>query len=183
MSEIFSRALCLASAALLALGFIFLVKPATGQEPLLDSETAKLFADYPKSGDLDYFVGSHRNMKWVEKAELILYGTWFLDGNPQIGMQCLVNDKGAASTGRYVHNWAVQATSGKQLTEAQLESLRVRVRALSEGARTPPLTDLLILSFRDGKKWVTRTYDKRKSLEELRGIYEITGCAGWLTKR
>jgi hypothetical protein len=89
----------------------------------VEDETAQSFAGYPTSSALESIIYSHRNFGRKSKG-LMLYATWFPDGDPRVAYQCLASDKGGIETHRWVYNWAVQASHTAQLGEAQHESLR-----------------------------------------------------------
>jgi hypothetical protein len=146
-------------------------------EPI-DDETAQLFADYPKSAALMSLIYSHSSFGRKSK-DLILYATWFPDGDPRVAYQCFAGVKGGIETHRWVYDWAIQASHTAQLDEPQLESLKNSIKSLPEGAKSPPLADLLILSFREGEKWKTHTYDRKKLPDEVKNIDKITDCTVW----
>ncbi|HJQ34325.1 MAG TPA: hypothetical protein VJ866_19250 [Pyrinomonadaceae bacterium] len=143
-----------------------------------DAERDGLFAGYPKSAAFDSIVYSHRDFGRKSK-DLMLYATWLVDGDPRVAYQCFASLKGDILTYRDVFNWALQASHRAQLDEPQLESLKNSIKALPEGAKHPPLADLLIVSFRDGETWETRTYDRKKLPDAVKDIYKVTDCTNW----
>lgn len=141
-------------------------------------ETAQLFADYPKSKALDSLIYMHRTFGRKSK-DLMLYVTWFPDGDPRVAYQCFAGVRGGIETHRWVYNWAIQASHTTQLGEPQLESLKNAIKVLPSGAKSPLLAALLIVSFRDGEAWETRTYDRKRLPDEVKNIDELTDCTTW----
>src|SRR5215204_2064513 len=150
-------------------------------EPI-DDETAQLFADYPKSSALDSLIYMHRTFG-RKSNDLMLYATWFPDGDPRVAYQCFAGVKGGIETHRWVYNWAIQASHTTQLDEPQLESLKDSIKALPEGAKSPPLADLFIVSFREGEAWRTSTNNRKRLPEEVKNTDEITDCTVWYKRQ
>jgi hypothetical protein len=61
-----------------------------------DEETLDLFARYPNSDALDHVARSHADREGLTRSHLVLYSTWFLDGNPRVSMQTRINADGEA---------------------------------------------------------------------------------------
>jgi hypothetical protein len=144
-----------------------------------EDQSAKLFAGYPKSPALESIIYAHRNLQWVKQSGLIFYATWFPGGNPRVADQCMVTEKGKVSAHRWVYDWAVQGGYYVQLRDSQLESLKHSVESLPESTQTPPLPDLIIVSFRNGEKWESLTYDRKKSADQVKDAYQLSGCPSW----
>jgi hypothetical protein len=162
---------------LLVTGALFLANSlpnsaANGEENARGA--AKLFIGYPKSDALNSVIKGHTNKSHWTKH--LLYATWFLDGKPNVMMQCRVNQTGQVTTERDVYNWAYQGGGHSQLKPQSLKSLRQAVRALPPSTQSPAMANLLILSFRNGGDWTTRTYDRAKLPEAVKKIYKITGA-------
>ena len=172
----------IAPALLLAVTVIPLAAASIPQGKTSEDETAQLFAGYPKSSALDSLIDMHRTFGRKSK-DLMLYATWFPDGDPHVAYQCFAGVKGGIETHRWVYNWAIQASHTTQLDEPQLESLKNSIKALPEGAKSPPLVDLIIVSFREGESWRTRTYDRKRLPEEVKNIDKITDCTVWYKRQ
>jgi hypothetical protein len=160
---------------------VTVMTPATAsisQDKPSEDDTDRLFADYPKSAALFDIISSHRYFGRKSK-DLILYATWFPKGDPQVAYRCFAGVKGGIETHRWVYNWAIQGSRATQLDEPQLKSLKNAIKALPEGAKSPPLADLLIVSFREGETWETRTYDRKNLPDEVKNIDELTDCTTW----
>lgn len=50
-------------------------------------------------------------------------------------------------------------TKGTNLTDVQLSRVRTALRELPANNATPPIERLVLLSFQDGDRWVTRSFD------------------------
>jgi hypothetical protein len=68
---------------------------------------------------------------------------------------------------------AVQGTESRQLTPLELQSLRSTLGGLPAESVYPPLDHLVIVSYRDGTNWTTRTYDSAATPVALQGIYDL----------
>ncbi len=90
-------------------------------------------------------------------------------------MQCIVNDSGKVFNFRYVHDWATQAFHNSQLQAPQLSKLKAALHKMPTNAATPTRNNLIIVSFRDGKKWMTRVYDRSRPNPQLNAVYQILG--------
>jgi len=165
-------------ALLLAVTFMAPAAASIQRGEPIDDETAQLFADYPKSDALMSLIYS---ISWFgrKSRDLILYATWFPDGDPRVANRCFAGVKGGVQADRWVYDWAIQGSHTAQLSEPQLESLKNSIKSLPEGAKSPPLADLLILSFREGEKWKTHTYDRKKLPDEVKNIDKIIDCTTW----
>jgi hypothetical protein len=63
----------------------------------------------------------------------------------------------------------------RQITASDLDKLRLAIRELPMTNSTPPLNRLVIVSFRQGTNWLTRTYDRQALPHAMHRIYEIIG--------
>lgn len=147
------------------------------QEDVPDKDTLSLFAAYPRSEALQYVAYSHASHRVLDKQRRIFYATWFLDGNPRIAMQSMVDDKSQVYTVRSVYDWADQASAFRQLTEQQLKSLTTTLEDVPSSSQSPPLAFLVVLTLKHDDSWLTRIYDRRNLPEKVKRIYEITGAA------
>jgi len=86
-----------------------------------------------------------------------------------------VSQTGREFSARVVYNWATQAATWKQLSEADLKSLRSAIHGLPSESTLPPIERLVIVSFADGSVWVTRAYDSSALPQAMRQIYDIIG--------
>jgi hypothetical protein len=59
------------------------------------------------------------------------------------------------------------------LPEAQLKALLSAIRVLPPTNALPPIDDLVIVSFRQGTNWITRTYNKRNLPKPVERISQI----------
>jgi hypothetical protein len=62
---------------------------------------------------------------------------------------------------------------GGQLSETDLKTLRAAMRDLPPESVSPPIERLVIVSFRDGTNWVTRSYDTGNLPKSMCPIYDI----------
>lgn len=139
------------------------------------AETLQL-AGYPQSAAFDAVVKEHLYPDNKPTAKLV-QGTWFLDGRPNVTIECGVDTDGKGCTVRAVYDWAYQNKSTIQLDDKKLQALRSALQALPPSSLHPPLDKLLILSYRIGNKWVTRLYDKDHLPVSVQEVYEVLGAS------
>jgi len=145
------------------------------------------FSRYPKSEGFDYFIQAHRSGDFFERRisdrrqklnsdpssyePLILAISHFWRDSGSSAIEYFVTESGYAINCRHIHNWATQASHENQLTADQLAKLKDAINRLPEANTYPPLGQLVIVSFRTGGTWVTRTCRP----EDVRSIYTILG--------
>ena len=131
---------------------------------------------YPQSAAFDAVVKEHLYPSDKPTPEL-LEGTWFLNGNPSVAMECGVDTEGKGYTFRAVYDWAYQNSGTIQLDDRNLQALRAVLQALPPSSSHPPMDKLLILSYKSGDKWVTRLYDKEHLPASVQQAYEVLGAS------
>ena len=149
-----------------------------GGKPEAESTAADALqlVGYPYSAAFDAVMKEHLYPSDKPTPEL-LEGTWFLNGNPRVAMECGVDTDGKGYTVRAVYDNAYQIERATQLDDKKLQALRSALQALPPSSPHPPLGKLLILSFRIGDKWVTRLYDKEHLPVLVQGVYELVGAS------
>ena len=90
-------------------------------------------------------------------------------------LRYFVKTNGVARNHRYIWSYATQDSHWSQLDSSQLAALRAAIDELPTNSVTPPYERLLIVSFRDGTNWVTRTYDRSAFPPGIGKIYDIIG--------
>ena len=86
-----------------------------------------------------------------------------------------MTESGQERDHRNVYDMPNQASHGKQITETNLTTLRSAIRQLPAESMSPPIERLVIVSFRAGTNWITRSYDYDALPEPMRQIYDIVG--------
>jgi hypothetical protein len=76
---------------------------------------------------------------------------------------------------RRITSYAAQATRWKDLSEEELKAVRVAIAELPSESSSPPLDRTVLVSFRHGTNWVTRTYDFSQQPAALRKMHQIIG--------
>ena len=137
-----------------------------------DKETLDLFTPYPASDALTYFAHLHAFRDGLTKGQLVFYSTWFLDGNPKVGMQTRIKADGDVYKVRSVFNWAEQASTQSQLSADELETLLTTIKKLPD-SQSPPLEFLVVVTFQRDGKWQTRLYDRRQPPDTLIAICKL----------
>ena len=139
-----------------------------------DKATVPDFSKYQHTESFRYYLSVHTNAAAHLQRTNLLAISAFPSGD-QFALQYFVTESGQESDWRNVYNWAHQASHRKQLTEAGLKSLRSAIRDLPTESTLPPIERLVIVSFREGTNWVTRSYDSGALSKPMRQIYDIVG--------
>jgi hypothetical protein len=150
--------------------FILLTVAAVGA----GEATAPDFSSYPQTDSFRHFLSGHTNATWHLQRTNLLALSAFPSGD-RFALQYFVAENGQESDYRDVYNWAIQASHWKQLSEEDLTNLRSALRELPAASTSPPIERLVIVSFRKGTNWVTRSYDCATLPKAMRQIYEIVG--------
>lgn len=146
------------------------------------------FSGYPRSAGFDYVLEGHRKASFME-----------IEGIPRPGanaakpllfvMSRFYRDSGGifllyfvGTTGYYANcrdvirgssserlKGATQDARGEQLTPEQFTAFKEALRKLPDANFYPPLNQLVIVSFRDGDKWITRSLRP----EDVKGIHGV----------
>lgn len=165
--------------------FVFAFESVRGA----DKPSAPDFSKYPQTEAFSHYVGIHTNIAFhLGRTNLLIIpqAAWHLgrtnllmisafpDGD-RYAVQYFVTESGQESDRRYVHNWALQASNGKQIADTSLMTLRSAIRQLPAESVSPPIERLVIVSFREGTNWITRSYDSGALPKPMRQIYDIVG--------
>jgi len=132
------------------------------------------FSSYPQTDLLRYYLNGQTNAAWNLQHTNLLAISAFPDGG-KFALRCSVTESGQESDYRDVYNWAIQAIHSKNLSGADVKSLRSAIHNLPAVCASPPFERLVIISFREGTNWLTRSYDSGKIPKAMREIYDIVG--------
>jgi hypothetical protein len=141
---------------------------AVPPKAVLPMETAPDFSRYPQTEAFKSFT------ERPVADNTLLDITAFLN-NDRIALRYMVPEKGEATDVREVYDWAHQDMHGKPLSAAELKSLREAIRQLPAKNAYPPLDRLVIVRFRQGTTWTSRSFDNLALPEPMRRIYDIIG--------
>lgn len=132
------------------------------------------FSGYSKTQSFKYFLRWQTDgTEHLQQGNLLTVSAF--PRGEGVALQYSVTETGQQSDHRHVYDWAVHASHRKQLSQTELASLRSAIRELPSESNLPPLERLVIVSFRNGREWVTRSYDSRALPTAMRRIYEIIG--------
>jgi hypothetical protein len=132
------------------------------------------FSKYSQSAAFKYCIGSHTNAVWHLQRTNLLMITESPEGG-RCAIQYFVTESGQKTAHPNVYDMPHQASLGKQITETNLRTLRSAILQLPAESMTPPVERLVIVSFRAGTNWITRSYDYDALPEPMRQIYDIVG--------
>jgi hypothetical protein len=105
----------------------------------------------------------------------LLRMTCYYKPESPVCLRYFVKTNGVARNHRYIWSYATQDSHWSQLDSSQLAGLRSAIDELPTNSVTPPYHRLLIVSYRDGTNWVTRTYDRSAFPPAIGKIYDIIG--------
>ena len=137
-----------------------------------DKLAAPDFSKYPQSGAFKHCIGRHTNAAWHRQRTNLLMITESPAGG-RCAIQYFVTESGQESDHPNVYDMPNQASHRKQITETNLTALRSAIRQLPAESVSPPIERLVIVSFRAGTNWITRSYDYDALPEPMRQIYDI----------
>ena len=139
-----------------------------------DKAAAPDFSKYPQTESFRYYLSGHTNAAWqLQRTNLLIISAF--PGGDRHALQYFVTESGQEGDYRNVYKWAIQALHSNQLSETNLASLRLAIRDLPAASTSPPIERLVIVSFREGTNWVTRSYDSGTLPKSMRQIYDIIG--------
>jgi hypothetical protein len=141
---------------------------------LLNLRAMAIVRSYPKSEALSHFARLHRYR--VPASQPLVTMSAFRHGGPGVANRCEVDPDGTVYTVRDCYNWAFQCQHYWQMPAHMVEDISAALAELPEEDGTPPLDRLLLVSHRQGRRWVTRVYDRAKPPPAVRRIYETTGA-------
>ena len=155
---------------ILAILFVLALEPAYAADKVAPPD----FSSYPQTESFRFYLSVHTNSAWQLQHTNLLAISAFPHGGA-FAIEYSVTDGGREYDCRDVYNWAIQADRQKQLSETNLTALRSAIRELPAASVSPPIERLVIVSFRDGTNWVTRSYDSGTLPKPMRQIYDIVG--------
>ena len=129
-----------------------------------DKVSAPDFSKYPQTG-------GQTNAAWHlhQRTNLLAITAY------PAGGRCSLHYSVTESGHRNAYTGTIPASHWKQLSDTNLTSLRAAIRDLPAESVLPPIERLVIVSFRDGTNWVTRSYDDDALPKPMRRIYDIIG--------
>jgi len=139
-----------------------------------DKLAAPDFSQYPQTAAFKYCIGRHTDGVWHLQRKNLLMITESPAGG-RCALQYFVTESGQESGHRNVYDIPGQVSHGKQITETNFTALRSAIRQLPAESMSPPVERLVIVSFRAGTNWITRSYDYDALPEPMRQIYDIVG--------
>jgi hypothetical protein len=93
--------------------------------------------------------------------------------NPSMAQQYFVKSTGEETDFRNVWNWAIQSQDIKQLTTEDLKGIHKALSELPPKSDDPLVQRLIVISFWQGGKWTTRSYDSEALPEPMTRILGI----------
>lgn len=116
-----------------------------------------LLSRYPPSENLGFIIADHSN---PPAGDITLFKSdWFNGPSTQPNSACVVTTTGWSCT--LSAGVPSGPSIGGELTKAQYAAFDKLAPTLPPSTATPPtLANLLVVSFRDGKAWRTRIYDR-----------------------
>ena len=136
-----------------------------------DKATTPDFSRYTQISLFRHTVSEQTNATWHLQCTNILAMSEFPMGGG-FAFQSYVTDSGKKH-GHIDVGLSMYRERGGQLSETDLKTLRAAMRDLPPESVSPPIERLVIVSFRDGTNWVTRSYDTGNLPKSMCPIYDI----------
>jgi len=92
-----------------------------------------------------------------------------------MALEYSVSQKGEETDVQNVYGRAFHGAHWNQLSETDLTKLRLVLKDLPSENVYPPIEHLVVVSFREDKNWITRSYDRDKLPQAVSQIYDIIG--------
>ena len=139
-----------------------------------DKASAPDFSKYPQTASFVACTRGHTNAAWHLHQRTNLLAITAYPAGGRCAHQYFVTESGRESDHPNVYSF-LQGSHSKQLSNTNLTSLRAAIRELPAESVLPPIERLVIVSFREGTNWVTRSYDDEALPKPMRQIYDIIG--------
>ena len=154
--------------AILICGFCLLI--GCDRQP----QTVPSFRKY-RSEAFVYWIGEQTNVARNFQDSNFLAMTSSLTPQGSAYYRYFVKLNGQIFQDENRYNWSTEDWRHGQLSDAQFATLTSAIRELPARFDTPPGERLLIVSFRDGSNWVTRSFDKKSPPPSLTNIFNLIG--------
>src|SRR5262249_27231213 len=139
-----------------------------------DQPSAPDFSSYPRTESFEAYLRWQTSAAEHLKQRNLVAISAFPSGD-RFALQYVVTERGQERDHRNFYRWAIQASHGRQLLEADLKELRSAIKQLPDDNKLPPLERLVIVSFRDNTTWVTHSYDSGALPTAMQQIHNIIG--------
>ena len=138
------------------------------------SSHGPIFRNIRRQRLLSRFFTRTQTRAWHSQQNHILAISDFFMGD-DVALEYTVTEAGQEFDVRDVHNWAHQDSHSKQLSGADMKNLGKAIRQLPVDAWMPPRNRLVLVSFKQGTNWISRSYDRQALPDPMRKIYDIIG--------
>jgi hypothetical protein len=134
------------------------------------------FSHYQQTMSFQEIIQVQTNAAWqLGQMTNILAISDFDYGSDRVVSEYFISESGKGLSWRNVPDWAHQP--GKKikqsLSESELKNLELAIKEFPSQNSTPPLERLVIVSFKSGTNWVTRTYDRQSLPKAMLNVCAI----------
>ena len=136
----------------------------------LSAQSLPDFAPYPRKAELLCFLSGHTNA--AGRTHLLLM-TAVLSYNS--ALQYVVRCDGLEYDYGERPNRGCTAGGQKQLSGSDLKRLTEAIRRFPDYDRSPPIGNLLVVSFMRGTNWITHSFNWNSPPTPVREAFEIIG--------
>lgn len=134
------------------------------------------FSRYPQTDAFRFFLQTQTNATQLTHSNLLAITAFVCGVGDRAALNYSVGQDGQEVDCRFVYRWAIQNYHSIQLPAESMTRLRSAISQLPAHNESPPLDRLMIVSFRDGTNWITKTYDWQAPPEAMRRIDAIIGA-------
>ena len=130
--------------------------------------------DFSKYPQISHYLNGHTNALWHFQKKNVLSVSAFPAGD-RYELMYRVTEDGKEMDCRFVWDRGMHSRHEKQLSATNLTNLRSAIRKLPAQSVSPPIESLVVVSFREGTNWTSRSYDADNLPQSMRQIYDIVG--------
>lgn len=117
---------------------------------------------YPKTDALRSNFSSHLNYAWHRENKTLVDISRFDREDAKIDYHKWIGEQGKEHDFRLVHDWAVQAGHNSQLDKEQQSFILEAIKDMPPSNAPASVSNLMIVTYRSGMRYVTRIYDTTK---------------------
>lgn len=129
---------------------------------------------YDSNRLLPYYLGVHTNPQICLHRWTNILAMTIVHNQANVVSVYYVGEQGQNYSHR--NRWyGINGSQSRNLNPGHLVELRTQLNRLPATNATPPINQLVLLSFRSGTNWVTHTYDNVHRPQALQAILDIIG--------
>ena len=117
-----------------------------------------------------YLLTFHSPESWRETNDILRISSFTHSSTVR---QYHVSSSGDESDVTEIWNWSTRGGRIRKLEPANMAQLQQLLAALPGATGEPAVERLIVVSFKDGKRWRTRSYDRASMPDPLKSIFAL----------